>query len=73
MIMLKFTGNLKGFISGNTTIEAVLARKGYRLLGMGKGSDGKDMREWRRGEVVHKVRDLEDGERGVYGNGGVLR
>ena len=60
--MLKVSGNVPGFVSGNSKIEAVLAKKGYKLYGIAKGANGMDCRDWRRG----KDQILIGGSDGVY-------
>ena len=61
--MLKVVGNVPGFVSGNSEVEAVLEKKGYKLYGLTKGACGLDMRDWRRGKSQILI---GDGNKGVY-------
>lgn len=61
--MLKVEGNVPGFVSGNSVVEAMLAKKGYRLYGIAKGACGLDMRDWRKGKSQILI---GDGSNGVY-------
>lgn len=44
-----------GLMTGKTTIEAILQKRGYRLKGIEKRNDGRVYRVWKRGKSELKV------------------